>query len=590
MFKQETYGCLNDGDSKMKKVDVPANPGRLIHAVANIGYDPEVALCDLMDNSIDAKANAINVTIKREVHEDDGRSDSISSYSIADDGIGMDEDTLVNAFTLGTKRDYPGGSLGKFGLGLKSAGLSLGNELVILTKSEGTPPLCARFSIAEIERTGDYTIELGDIPDELAPLWQSHHGDGQGTILLIRQLNEGQPSYSRFSEYLIRYCSTIYHRFLERKEPQLEISINGARLEPFDPLFYETAKQNGSLGDPRDWDGKTVHLLLEDHLSLDEHQVVVDIAATHLVHPPSFGKDGRNAAMTAYAINPDPYKRKGRHGFYVYRNQRIIVLGERFWGLVGNQTQNYAFRARLMFTEAADDLLSIDVKKGHCQLPSRSRNTLKAMIARYQTKSVDAWTEAGERQQAELANTKDDVANDNISKTPAASLSYSPGSDVTDETSADARQERMQDISNETIAAIQDPTANPEALAEKAKGGDVVITVEGLKGNAMWLTYPAISLGRAETIVNTQHSWVTQAYSMAEDDPRVTVVLHHLFTILARAELEVRSTPWGDISGDVIDKVLERFHRKVSAIGEDLSEALASAVSDDETLGDPLIS
>ena len=237
----------------MKKVDVPANPGRLIHAVANIGYDPEVALCDLMDNSIDARANRIDVALQRDVHESDGQSDSISSYVIADDGIGMDEDTLVNAFTLGTKRDYPSGSLGKFGLGLKSAGLSLGDEIVILTESAGSSPICARFSITDIERTGEYQIDLGDIPDEYSDMWESYHDDGPGTVLIIRELNEGQPSYSRFSDYLQRYCSTIFHRFIEREDPPLEVTINGTSLKPFDPLFFAAAKDNGPMGDPRDW-------------------------------------------------------------------------------------------------------------------------------------------------------------------------------------------------------------------------------------------------------------------------------------------------------------------------------------------------
>ncbi len=569
----------------MKKIDVPANPGRLIHAVANIGYDPEVALCDLMDNSIDARANRIAVELKRDVHERDGQSDSISSYIIADDGIGMDEDTLINAFTLGTKRDYPGGSLGKFGLGLKSAGLSLGDEIVILTESADSSPICARFSITDIERTGEYQIDLGDIPDEYSDMWESHHDEGPGTVLIVRELNEGQPSYSRFSEYLRRYCSTIFHRFIERENPPLEVTINGTPLTPFDPLFFAAAKDNGPMGDPRDWDGKTVHLLLEDTLTLGE-DAKADIAATHLIHPPSFGRDERRGAQERYAINPDPFTRKPRHGFYVYRNDRIIVLGERFWGLVGNQTQNWAFRARLMFSESADDLLSIDVKKGHCKLPGRSRNTLRAMIARYQTKSVEAWTEAGKRQKAELADTKDDVANETIANSPASSLDYSPGSDVSDPAAANARQERMKDISTETIGDIQDPVVDLSVLSERAEGGDVVVPVEGLKANAMWLPYPAISLGRAETILNTQHSWIAQAYAMAEAEPQMTLVLHQLFTILARAELEVRSTPWRDVSGEVIDKVLLRFRRKVSAIGEDLAEALASAASDFEIESD----
>ena len=73
--------------------------------------------------------------------------------------------------------------------------------------------------------------------------------------------------------------------------------------------------------------------------------------------------------------------------------------------------------------------------------------------------------------------------------------------------------------------------------------------------------------------------------TLAEKEPNVTIILHHLFTILARAELEVRSTPWNDISADQLDKVFDRFRKKASAIGEDLAEHLSEALNDD-SLGD----
>ena len=47
----------------MERVPVPIAPGRLINAVARIGYDPEVALTDLIDNSIDAESQNINCCV-----------------------------------------------------------------------------------------------------------------------------------------------------------------------------------------------------------------------------------------------------------------------------------------------------------------------------------------------------------------------------------------------------------------------------------------------------------------------------------------------------------------------------------------------
>src|SRR6266511_4589556 len=100
----------------MDKVEVKAAPGRLIHAIANIGYDTEVALCDLMDNSIDAGATKIVFELVQEAKDEEGQSNTIGEYVIADDGTGMDRDTLIDAFTLGTPKKYPAHSLGKFGL------------------------------------------------------------------------------------------------------------------------------------------------------------------------------------------------------------------------------------------------------------------------------------------------------------------------------------------------------------------------------------------------------------------------------------------------------------------------------------------
>src|SRR5258708_6991374 len=121
----------------MEKVAVKAAPGRLIVAVANIGYDPEVAICDIMDNSVDAGATWIRLQLDPLMQETEGETDTINTYIIADNGSGMDQDTLIEAFTLGSEREYSPHSLGKFGIGLKSAGLSLGNEIVVMTQKAG---------------------------------------------------------------------------------------------------------------------------------------------------------------------------------------------------------------------------------------------------------------------------------------------------------------------------------------------------------------------------------------------------------------------------------------------------------------------
>ena len=246
----------------MHRVPVPVNHGRLINAVANIGYDPEVALCDLMDNCVDARASTIRVSLGKHTNEDEGEADTIREYVIADDGCGMNQEDLINAFTLGADHPRPPRSLGKFGLGLKSAGLSLGREIVIITRAPDNPLLCARLSLSSVEHTGQYEIDLGDVPDDLQ---EYSTLDDHGTVLILRELNDNQPSHTRFTGYLRRYCAIVYHRFMENPNSPLCINVGGEELKPFDPLFSDEAERNGPLPEPRNWDGKTVHLLFRGY-------------------------------------------------------------------------------------------------------------------------------------------------------------------------------------------------------------------------------------------------------------------------------------------------------------------------------------
>lgn len=562
----------------MEKVSVPIVPGRLINALARIGYDPEVAICDLMDNSVDAEARTIRVELIQETLEEEGAPDTIHQYAIADDGSGMNDKTLINAFTLGTEREYPPHSLGKFGLGLKSAGLSLGNQIAIVTKtSELATPICAVLTMSDIEESGKYEIDFGDPPDELLEFWSKlAPNQERGTLVLLRQLTENQPPFTRFLEYLKRYCGVVHHKFMEDQKNPVGIQINGETVTPIDPLFMKEAQQNGSLKNVEDWDGRTVHALLDDTaLPLDSH-VPCMIAATHLVHPPSFEAEGKRAEIRdRYLIEADPYNRRLRHGFYIYRNRRVIVLAERFRGVVSNQNAAWAFRGRLMFDESADKILSLDVKKIHCQLPKQVRSNLRSLIRNHHSKSVDAWKEAGRRLQREKKASGSDFANESIALSPVVNLGYAPGTDLPNEEAIEKRRKLQHDIADQTLGSIQDARLTKEVLEERAKEKSSVVFSQGLKANAMWLPYAAVQLGAAETVVNQAHSWVSEAYNAGEDDPRITLILHQLFTILARAELEVRAASWPDLAEGVADLVLERFRRKASAIAEDLAEALA---------------
>ena len=566
----------------MEKVQVQASPGRLINAVANMGYDHEVAICDLIDNSIDANATTVNVYLASKRNEG-GKKDTIYQYIVADDGCGMDRETLINAFILGSIRQYPPHALGKFGIGLKSAGLSLGSKIVVITKIENKEtPLCGILSRQEIENSGEYTIDLGDAPAPYNEFWERYAPKKEkGTILVIEELNT--PPFKDFIEYLKRHCGIVYHMFLEDKtkpfsinvgEPELKL-INDAQVKPIDPLFLEEAKLTTEILNPQTWDGRTPHILLEPYqLALGDGKTC-EIAATHLIHPPSFAIDGKRDEMRdKYCIDKDPYTNRPRHGFYIYRNRRVIVMAELFRGIISRETSAQAFRGRLMFDESADSILSLDVKKRHCQLPPEPRATLDDIIGPYQTKSTKSWQEIGKKVAQENRLKKEDIAQESITKTPVANLDYAPGITLETKEDVNKRKEKQEEARKNALEQIQDNDVTEAVLEQKAKDKNIVIPVKGLKGNRMWEVYPATNVGLVETLVNEYHAWVGIAYAQAEIEPRITIILHQLFTILARAELEVKTNQWEELNSSMIEKVFNLFRRKASAIADDLADTL----------------
>jgi hypothetical protein len=441
----------------------------------------------------------------------------------------------------------------------------------MLTKTiQADKPLCAILSREYIEKVGNYEIDLGDNPPlQYAELWEQHAPNkDQGTILIIEDLNT--PPDVDFIDYLRRYCGIIYHLFLEEQRIRT-FSIDNKEIEPLDPLFMKEAKENGSLDNPSDWTGETCHLLLEPHpLKLDDG-TDCEIAATHLIHPPTFKKYGKQEEMRQhYGIEPDDYTGRPRQGFYIYRNQRIIILAELFRGIVSREIHAWAFRARLMFDESADSALLLDVRKRHCQLPPVARATLKDLIGSYQYKSVKAWKEAGGRVGKGNQKARGIIANESIAKTSVADLSYTPGYTLDTSQEIQKREERQEEIRKDVLTTIQDKTVTEETLETAAKQKDVILPAQSLKGNAMWEVYPATTEKSVEIIINQNHTWIATAYKAAETDGRITVLLHQLLTIIGRAELEVRS----NLPKEGGDNLFKQFRRCVSEIAERLADTL----------------
>ena len=88
---------------------------RLVESLRDTGYTYQAAFADIVDNSIAAEATKIHIDMQEGIM---GNELDVSFY---DNGLGMTEAQLVDAMKYGSPRRPSPNSLGKFGMGLKTA-------------------------------------------------------------------------------------------------------------------------------------------------------------------------------------------------------------------------------------------------------------------------------------------------------------------------------------------------------------------------------------------------------------------------------------------------------------------------------------
>src|SRR5690242_4806471 len=102
------------------------DPGRTMAGLRDTGYDFETAIADLVDNSISAHANLIDIRIAMDFRGQ-------VRVSIADDGEGMSREGLIQAMQYGSPKRSSPASLGKYGLGLKTASTAFCRRLSVIS-------------------------------------------------------------------------------------------------------------------------------------------------------------------------------------------------------------------------------------------------------------------------------------------------------------------------------------------------------------------------------------------------------------------------------------------------------------------------
>lgn len=359
----------------MNTIDMPPYAPTLIESTRAIGYSLEAAMADIIDNSIAAKADTVEVDF---FPIDD------AYVSILDNGCGMDEEQINKAMQYGSQspveqRDAL--DLGRFGLGLKTASLSQCRTLTVVSK-QGKSVFGRCWDIDHVASTGAWSLivlekdDLDRIPnvDKLREL-------ESGTLVVWQNLDrlkmgevDFEKSMGRKMDDVRNHLELVYHRYLagERGIKRLKILLNGAKLKAADPFLTK----------------KSVQVMDDEIIHVRGKKIVV--RPYILPHISKMDLEEKEALGGKEGL-------RRQQGFYVYRNKRLLIWGTWFRMMRQGDMSKLA-RVMVDIPNDLDDLWTLDIKKSHAIPPAEVRKSLQTIIERITNQSKRTWTFRGKKE------------------------------------------------------------------------------------------------------------------------------------------------------------------------------------------------
>lgn len=367
-------------------VTVLPSARKLMASLRDIGYDLPSAVADLVDNSIDAGAENVEVTF--------GEDGARSWIRIADDGMGMGTAELDEAMRYGSDRSYSNSALGHFGLGLKTASLSQCRRLTVASKRRSNGRVAARrWDLDLVAERDSWDLESppkNDLPKNLLePLRER-----PGTVVLWENLDRilafrnpdgaaTRRALGAMAAEVAAHLGMVFHRFITGEwahgEAFVNIAVNGEPVLAWDP-FARDEPETRAL--PK----QTIELVREDGSK-----------ARLEVRPFVLPAQTRFSTPEAHQLAAGPNRWNRQQGFYVYRRDRMIQSGG--WNRI-RTLDEHAKLARIAIDLPAghEEMFGINVAKMSVVIPEAARAPLRtiasAVVQKAQSSYRDQMSEA----------------------------------------------------------------------------------------------------------------------------------------------------------------------------------------------------
>lgn len=521
------------------------DPARVMEGLRDTGYDFNTAMADLVDNSIAAKATIVKVSVNIDPNNN-------VSIFIADNGIGMDFEGLKNAMRYGSKQRSEAGSLGKFGLGLKTASTAFCRSLSVLSRSNLSEYNKVQWDLDEIAKSNKWKLLQPKIEEDEIDLLEDVTKGNSGTLVIWDKVDRLMKTYSNKAnlrkafDSLVKklkfHFAMVYQRFLDENFTDVQnvkIFVNDEEVKPWDPFCKSNDKTK---------------LLAYDNIKVclpDGKESSFKLNAYLLPRKDDFAtKEERQEAHVSNDFE----------GFYVYRENRLIYFGS-WLGMFINDPHIALLRVEFSFDHTLDEAFNVDIKKSRVLLNEEIFTHIKEQFIQAPKREAEAVYRTGETKKIiKNASGAHEASNNNINQ--KANIIENSKIDIINPEKGEVRIVNPQGTFTGTIK-IQSTAQN---------GQYRVVPVANLENSMLWA--PTLVEGHHAVSINQSHSYYTKVYAPVINNKVLVTGMDALLWALSEAELSTLNDEVKEIYMDMRIAVSRALTKLVADLPDPETEDL----------------
>ena len=252
------------------------------------GYrNTALALAEIIDNSVEAKAKHIEVLCVERLDSSGDRSEKrLEEIAIFDDGVGMESEELWNSLRMGVGTRQQAKGIGRFGMGLPNSSMSQCRKVTVYSWKSPNGILSTCLDLNE-NPNSDLSIkkpEESEVPVMWKKMSRYMKKSKSGTLVVWSSIDKMQwkriSTLKRNSEKII---GRTYRKFLDGNKLDISfithnldtnVTSEPIKILPNDPLYLTVPSST-----PEPWDKRPMFEVdgdnLEDVVPIGNSEVIV---------------------------------------------------------------------------------------------------------------------------------------------------------------------------------------------------------------------------------------------------------------------------------------------------------------------------